>query len=138
MPFDLKRLLTGVFEVQSVEEVVVACDMPHGALTDTAAWKERREMAAEWRQAFETLGREKGFTTLPLLEYPATGATGAELPAAGMLGGDPDCQITTSTSGFPSPNRALRFLPAHEPRRRIWSGSSGRRRRNLSTSCRAG
>ncbi len=89
MPFDLKRLLTGVFEAQPGEVVVVACDLPHGALTDHAAWRERREMAAEWRAAFEEMGRDRGFTTLPLLEYPATGANGADLPAKGTLGGEP-------------------------------------------------
>jgi hypothetical protein len=89
MPFDLKRLLTGVFETQPGEEVVVACDMPHGALTDHAAWQERRGMAAEWRAAFENLGRKGEFTILPLLEYPATGVHGADLPVSGTLGGEP-------------------------------------------------
>jgi hypothetical protein len=100
MPFDLKRLLTGVFEVQPGEEVVVACDVPHGALTDTAAWQERREMAAEWRAAFDALGSKGGFTTLLLLEYPATGVHGADLPAEGTLGGDPveiDAVLLSST-----------------------------------------
>jgi hypothetical protein len=89
MPFDLKRLLTGVFETQPGEVVAVACDVPHGAWTDHAAWRERREMAAEWCAAFEDLGNKGGFTTLPLLEYPATGAHGADLPAKGMLAGKP-------------------------------------------------
>ena len=89
MAFDLKRLLTGVFETQPGETVVVACDMPHDAITDHASWRERREMAAEWRTAFEELGQKQGFTTLPLLEYPATGAHGADLPAKGTLGGKP-------------------------------------------------
>jgi hypothetical protein len=87
MAFDLKRLLTGVFETQPGEVVVVACDLPHDALTDHAVWQERREMAAEWRAAFEELGQKGGFTTLPLLEYPATGANGADLPAKGTLNG---------------------------------------------------
>jgi hypothetical protein len=89
MSFDLKRLLTGVFEVQPGEAVVVACDVPHHELADHAAWKERREMAEEWRAAFEALGRIGEFATLPLLEYPATGANGANLPGMGMLGGEP-------------------------------------------------
>ncbi len=89
MPFDLKRLLTGVFETQPGEEVVVACDIPHDALADRAAWRERREMASEWRAAFQALGSSGGFRTLPLLEYAATGAHGANLPATGRLGGEP-------------------------------------------------
>jgi hypothetical protein len=89
MAFDLKRLLTGVFETQAGEVVVVACDVPHDVLADHAAWRERREMATEWRSAFEELGASGGFTTLPLLEYPATGAHGADLPEKGTLGGKP-------------------------------------------------
>jgi len=89
MPFDLRRLLRGVFEVQPGEEVVVACDVPHGALQDDAAWRERREMAAEWREGFDALSREDRFAVLPLLEYPATGIHGGDLPAEGVLGGDP-------------------------------------------------
>jgi hypothetical protein len=89
MPFELKRLLTGVFETQPGEVVVVACDLPRGELTDHVAWRQRREMSAEWRAAFEELGVDAGFTTLPLLEYPATGAHGADLPAKGTLGGKP-------------------------------------------------
>jgi hypothetical protein len=87
MSFELKRLLTGVFEIQSGEEVLVACDMPHGALNDHRAWHERREMAAEWRTAFDALGITGGFSTLPLLTYPATGANGADLPVMGALAG---------------------------------------------------
>ena len=89
MPFDLKRLLTGVFETQPGEEVVVACDIPHGPLADHAAWQERRKMAGEWRAAFEALGNSGGFSTLLLLEYAATGANGANLPTMGWLGGEP-------------------------------------------------
>ena len=89
MPFNLKRLLNKVFEVQPGEIAVVACDVPHGVLTDSAAWQERREMAAEWRAAFDALGRAGGFSALPLLEYPATGMHGADLPAEGAIGGDP-------------------------------------------------
>jgi len=89
MPFDLKRLLTGVFEVERGEEVVVACDVPHGSLADSPAWRERREMAAEWRAAFDSLAVDGGFAVLPLLEYPATGVHGADLSAEGTLGGDP-------------------------------------------------
>jgi hypothetical protein len=88
MSFDLKRLLSGVFEIQPGEEVLVACDMPHGTLMDYGAWQERRQMAAEWRAAFEALEDRSGFTTLPLLTYPATGANGADLPAMGMLAGE--------------------------------------------------
>jgi hypothetical protein len=89
MAFDLKRLLMEVFETQAGETVLVACDRPYGALPDNEAWKERRKMAVEWRTAFEEMQDALRFTTQPLLEYPATGIHGAELPIIGMLGGEP-------------------------------------------------
>jgi hypothetical protein len=89
MSFDLKRLLTSVFDTQRGEKVVVACDVPHGTLADRAAWKDRRKLAAEWRAAFEELGSKSGFKAMHLLEYPATGSNGADLPAEGKLGGEP-------------------------------------------------
>ncbi len=87
MAFDLKRLLTDVFHTQPGEIVVVACDLPHGALADHGAWRDRRARAAEWRDAFAALGAGAGFSVRPLLEYPATGANGADLPARGLSGG---------------------------------------------------
>ncbi len=89
MAFDLTKLLTDVFEPERGEVVTVACDVPRPGIEDTAAWRERRTMAEEWRAAFVALGQGRGFTTNPLLTYPATGVHGAELPAAGTIGGSP-------------------------------------------------
>lgn len=85
MAFDLVKLLTDVFEPEAGEVVVVACDTPTERAADTPAWQERREMAKEWRRAFEALGRGRRFSTLPLLTYRATGANNAELPTRGQL-----------------------------------------------------
>ena len=87
MAFDLKKLLTDVFRTESGEVVVVACDLPHGALPDNAAWQDRRAMAAEWRETFAELGKAGGFATQPLLTFAATGANGADLPVSAELGG---------------------------------------------------
>jgi len=87
--FDLERLLIDVFDPQRGETVVVAVDLPWGAMTDTAAWQARRAMAAEWREALAALGAERGFETWPLLTYPATGANNAELPREAAVGGTP-------------------------------------------------
>jgi hypothetical protein len=92
MAFDLRKLLIDVFEPQAGEVVVVACDTPHGAIADTPAWQARRAMAEEWRQAFLSLGAELGFSTRPLLSYPATGANNAELPVDAV---SPDSGSTT-------------------------------------------
>jgi hypothetical protein len=88
MAFDLEKLLTDVFELEAGEVVTVGIDVPRAGIDDTPAWKERREMAREWREAFESLGARRGFTVNPLLSYPATGANNADLPALGRLGAD--------------------------------------------------
>ena len=80
MAFDLLKLLTDVFDPQAGEVVAVACDLPAALGDDTAAWQERRAMAAEWQRGFSALGRGRGFTTRPLLTFRSTGANGADLP----------------------------------------------------------
>ncbi len=87
MIFNLRNLLTDVFDPQKGEIVLVACDVPHGSIADTPQWKDRRDLAAEWRETFEELGRARGFETRPLLTYAATGSHGADLPAQGMQSG---------------------------------------------------
>ena len=95
MVFDLFKLLIDVFEPERGEVVTVACDVPRPGVEDTPAWLERRTMATEWWQAFAALGQGRGFTTNPLLTYPATGVHGAELPAGGTAGGSPTEIATT-------------------------------------------
>jgi len=87
MAFALKKLLAEVFCTEQGEVVLVACDLPHDCIADNAKWKDRRAMAAEWREAFAELGRSGGFEVRPLLTFAATGANGADLPANGTLGG---------------------------------------------------
>jgi hypothetical protein len=87
MAFVLEKLLIDVFDPEPGEVVLVVCDVPRPGVADSDRWAERRAMAAEWREAFAALGERRGFDTLELLTYPATGANGAELPAAGELGG---------------------------------------------------
>jgi len=86
MVFVLEKLLTDVFDPQPGELVLVACDLPAGSAADSAAWRERRAMAAEWHAAFEKLGRRMGFEVLPLVTYAATGSNGAELPSRARMG----------------------------------------------------
>jgi leucyl aminopeptidase (aminopeptidase T) len=87
MTFNLNILLTDVFDPQAGEIVLVACDIPHGEIADTPQWRDRRDLAAEWCEAFAELGRVRGFETRPLLTFSATGAHGADLPAKAMQSG---------------------------------------------------
>lgn len=84
--FDLEKLLVDVFGPEEGESVIVMIDVPSDAAADSEDWKARREMAAEWRDALEKLGAERKFKVLPLLEFPATGANNADLPAGARIG----------------------------------------------------
>ena len=89
---DLEKLLVDVFDPQRGEKVLVMVDMPHGAITDNEAWAARRDMADEWRAAFQKLARKRKLSgrtvrVYPLLTYAATGAHNSPLPEEGMLDG---------------------------------------------------
>jgi len=85
--FNLQDLLVNVFDPQPGEIVLIGCDVPHGSILDTPQWSDRRAVAREWHDAFESLGETVGFETRPLLTYAATGASGADLPARAMQAG---------------------------------------------------
>jgi hypothetical protein len=86
--FDLEKLLLDVFAPQPGERVLVMTDIPHGELRDSKAWADRREMAATWQSVFQKLGKKRGFTVHPPLQYAATGAHGAPLPEEGDVQGE--------------------------------------------------
>jgi hypothetical protein len=86
--FDVEKLLTDVFAPRPGEKVLLMTDLPHGDSCDNERWKQRREMAKEWRSAFERLENRLGFSVHPLLTYPATGAHSAPLPEEGEIGGE--------------------------------------------------
>ncbi|HSO22576.1 MAG TPA: hypothetical protein VLT81_06695 [Chondromyces sp.] len=85
---DVKKLLRDVFDPQPGEVVTFAVDVPRDGVPDHEAWKARRAMAARWRDEMLQLAAAGGFEVRPLLEFPATGANNADLPAAGRLGGE--------------------------------------------------
>lgn len=85
--FDIEKLLIDVFDPQAGEQVIVTVDEPADGMKDNPQWRERREMADQWRQALEKLGRQRDFAVAPLLRFPATGANNADLPARGVLDG---------------------------------------------------
>jgi hypothetical protein len=85
--FDLEKLLIDVFGPQAGEKVLVMTDLPHGEWTDNEKWAARREMAQEWRAAFQQLGTKLGLSVHPLLTYAATGAHSGPLPEEGEMEG---------------------------------------------------
>lgn len=82
-PFDLQRFLVDVFDPVPGERVAVVVDRPVPGVPDNDAWRERRAMAASWRDGLAQLGTRIGFATLPLVSYPASGRSGADFPAEG-------------------------------------------------------
>ena len=87
--FDLEKLIVDVFDPQPGEKVVVMTDLPHGNLDDYGEWSQRRDMAEEWRSAFQALESDLGISVYPLLTYPATGAHSGPLPEEGEMDGQP-------------------------------------------------
>jgi hypothetical protein len=86
---DLRKLFLDVFAPRAGEVATVLVDMPHGEIADSAAWEARRAMAARWHAALVALGRERGFTVLAPVVFPATGAHNAQLPRYGWQHGQP-------------------------------------------------
>ena len=73
------KMFNDVFAPKSGEKVLFLVDMPHGNLTDSDVWKERRTMAQEWYRTFKELGKKIGFS-VNLLEYDATGMNNSPIP----------------------------------------------------------
>ena len=71
---NLLKLFSDIFDPQPGETALVLIDTPHGTLSDTAAWEQRRAMAQRWRAALGELGRRRGFQVLDLAGFPATGS----------------------------------------------------------------
>lgn len=86
---NLQKLFADVFDPHPGETALVLIDIPHGNITDTADWAERRTMAQRWHAALRDFGQQRGFHVLPLACYPATGAHNAQLPDKGLLGDTP-------------------------------------------------
>lgn len=86
--FDVKKLLTDVFDPQPGEVVTFAVDLPRDGIPDHDGWRARRAMADRWRKAMLEVAAERGFTVQPMLTFAATGANNADLPDAARLGED--------------------------------------------------
>lgn len=86
-PFALEKFLVDVFDPVPGERAAVTTDLPTPSSADHDAWRERRAMAAEWREGLGALGRRIGFEVLPLVTYPAAGTSGADFPPNATVGG---------------------------------------------------
>lgn len=80
---DKDKLFTDVFAPHAKDRVLIMVDLPTDECPDHPDWKERREMAAEWLEAFADFPVER----LPILTYAATGANNGDLPDIGEWDG---------------------------------------------------
>ena len=67
------KLFNDVFAPKPGENILFLVDKPHGQISDNKKWKERREMAKDWYETFDNLGKNIGFS-VKFLNYKATGA----------------------------------------------------------------
>ena len=86
MAFDLEKFFDDIFKPQSGEVVTVMHDLPHGNIADDDMWKERRQMAADWREGLAARADRGGVTVNPRVTYMATGSNNAELPSTVRMG----------------------------------------------------
>lgn len=85
MPFDLEKLFVDVFDPQPGEIVTVLYDLPHDAVADGDAWKQRREMAERWHKTIKEFASTYNITVNPIMTFPATGSHNADLPEFGDM-----------------------------------------------------
>lgn len=76
---DKIKMFKDVFAPKSGEKVLFLVDMPHGKITDSQMWKNRRDMAREWHNIFKKMGTDVGFS-VEMFEYPATGMHNGQIP----------------------------------------------------------
>ncbi|MBN1269848.1 MAG: aminopeptidase [Kiritimatiellae bacterium] len=123
--FDLHKLLQDVFAPQPGERVVVLADLPRDRFKNTPDWTDRRRMAEEWRAGFASLGLD----VLPLVSYPATGSSNAELPENGEMEGRPvrladvvaSCNIAVAMTEFSATAPLTEWMKASSGRLRAAS-----------------
>ncbi len=84
---NLRKLFIDVFDPQAGETAAVFVDLPHGAIQDNEAWRERRAMAERWHAALSEFGAERQFDVLPLVSFEATGTNNGQLPERGSQNG---------------------------------------------------
>ncbi|MFA4974344.1 MAG: hypothetical protein WC683_17195 [bacterium] len=87
MAFNLEKFFDSIFKPAKGEIVTVMYDLPHGSIPDRKEWKERRQMAEDWRDKIEHLANRWGVTVNPAVTYQATGGNNADLPKTCKIGG---------------------------------------------------
>ena len=95
--FNLENLVAEVFGPRPGDVFAILADRPGTASEDNPAWRERRDMAADWRNQIAAMGVRHGFKALPLVSFPAVVDANAGFPAYASVAGrknlSPKCSI---------------------------------------------
>jgi hypothetical protein len=77
----LQTYFTDTFDPQPGETALVITDLPAMRMHDTPSWRERRTLAARWRDMLAQIGSQRRFRVLPLAYFlaPPTQATAVML-----------------------------------------------------------
>ncbi len=77
---ELVALVTRVFKPQKDDKAIaILADLPDNTSPDTEAWRERREMAADWALKLDAAAQKTGVPA-HLFLYPNVGMNNADLP----------------------------------------------------------
>mgnify|MGYP001131230710 CR=1 FL=1 len=103
---ELIGLLASVFSPTESDRVLgILVDLPRHPESDSIRWKERREIAASWRDTVRLHAGELGLESVHLFAYPDVGSNNADLPetAYDVTGRLPDSAGELSQSGKQTP-----------------------------------
>lgn len=85
---ELVALIQRVFRPTPEDRrLAILVDLPDQHASDSEAWRERREMAADWALKLRERAGELGLDAVELVLYPNARANNADLPAGGVLHG---------------------------------------------------
>lgn len=83
---ELVALVERVFQPKDVDRrLAIIVDLPDGEAPDTDAWRERREMAADWARLLAPRAADLGLDEVRLVLYRNARANNADLPATGWI-----------------------------------------------------
>lgn len=87
MTFNIEKFFIDIFRPQKGEVVTFMIDLPHDDIPDNEFWRQRREMATQWRGALAGLSDKYSIVVNPIFFYAATGSGNAQLPKVGTMNG---------------------------------------------------
>lgn len=94
---DWEALLRMVFAPREEDRcVAILVDVPDARVADRPAWRERRALAKEWRDAIDETAPRFGFEAVELYAYPNVGSNNADLPGVVYRGDDGSIDVVTA------------------------------------------